>query len=85
MDPWDLHQKDEPMEHLAWITNGTDVRKSQDAIGNWNSPHREASCIILLSPWSSGKKKKLAVWKVLGLEGDSPAALVVLARGAGKS
>lgn len=53
---WDLHQKDEPIEHLAWITNGADVRESQSAIENWGSLLREGSCIVLLSLRTSGKR-----------------------------
>jgi len=30
---WDLHQKDELPEHLAWKTNGVDVQGFQSAIG----------------------------------------------------
>lgn len=56
MAPWDLHQKDEPIERLAWITNGADVRKSQSAIDNWDSLLREGSCIVLLSLRTGGKK-----------------------------
>ena len=56
--PLDLHQKDEPMEQLAYKANGAVVRKSQSAIGNWDSHFTEGSCVVLLFPRPSGKQNR---------------------------
>ena len=42
--PWDLPQRDEPLEWLAWKINKADAQGSQSAIRNLDSPLRGLLC-----------------------------------------
>lgn len=79
-DLWELYQKDELSECLAWGTNQADVWKSQSAIRKLRFPSWRAEV------WSQlpQTQQKAAVTEIIS-EGDSLADLEASARGAGHS